>query len=127
MGIISVSLSDEVLTELDAIQEAYRLKGRSEAVRASIKAAAGEVQGLAALEGEIEGVLIVIRHDHSDPWMSIIEEKHEAMIRTQLHSHLENRRCLEVMVIAAPAAEFRAMMQEIQSADKADYVRFVRS
>ncbi|MDD2627021.1 MAG: CopG family transcriptional regulator [Candidatus Methanomethylophilus sp.] len=127
MGIISVSLNDDALAELDKIQQTYQLKGRSEAVRTSIKAAAGELQDLADFNGEIEGVLIVIRHDHSDPWMSIIEEKHESAIKTQLHSHLENRRCLEVMVIGAPADEFKAMMKEIEGVGKADYIRFVRS
>ena len=39
MAIVSVSLSDEYLEELDSIQNYYGLNGRSEAIRHSIKSA----------------------------------------------------------------------------------------
>ena len=79
------------------------------------------------LEGNIEGVLITIRSDHADPWMSLIQAKYVGSIKTQLHSHLKNKKCLEVMIISCSAEELRDLMREIQGSGKADYVRFVRS
>lgn len=127
MGIVSISLNDENLAALDQIQAAYGLSGRSEAVRTAINAATIEMQDLADLTGEVEGVLIIIKRDHADPWVDLIQAKHVACIKTQLHSHLRNRKCLEVMVVACEAADLRAMLHEIHAAGKADYVRFVRS
>ncbi len=127
MAIVSISLSDENLRLLDKIQETYALKGRSDAVRTALNSAASEMQDMEDLEGNVEGVLITIRRDHADPWMSLIQAKYVGSIKTQLHSHLKNKKCLEVMIISCTADELRSMMHEIQGSGKADYVRFVRS
>jgi len=127
MGIVSISLSDEALESLDEIGKAYGLKGRSEAVRRSIGAAVNEMQDLKDLKGQVEGVLIIVKRDHADPWMSMIQAKHEAEIKTQLHSHLKDHKCLEVMVISSEGERLSSMIREIHAAGKADYVRFVRS
>jgi len=127
MGIVSVSLNDDNMDALDKIQEAFGLSGRSEAVRAAINAAMIEVQDIDVMEGPVEGVLIIVKRDHADPWMSLIQAKHESDIKTQLHSHLKNHKCLEVMVISSHSERLSSMLREIHATGKADYVRFVRS
>ncbi len=126
MGIISVSLNDDNIAALDRIQGAYGLNGRSEAVRASITAALADIRELESMEGDIEGVLIIVRGNHDDPWIIRIQGTYESMIKTQLHSHLRNHKCLEVMVISGDARTLSDMLREIQSEGKADYVKFVR-
>ena len=127
MPVVSVSLSDENLAFLDKIQEAYKLKGRSDAVRTSIQSAISEMQDMENMTGPVEGILITVRHDHADPWMGIIQAKYINCIKTQIHSHLRDKKCLEVMVISCSADELKEIIQEIKAAGKADYVRFVRS
>jgi len=127
MGIVSISLNDDSIRALDEIQEAFGLKGRSEAVRRAINAAKAEAQRIESLEGMVEGVLIIVKKDHSDPWMNIIQAKHENEIKTQLHSHLKDHKCLEVMVISSEAEKLSSMLKEIHSTGKADYVTFVKS
>ena len=127
MPVISISLSEENLATLDRIQETYKLKGRSDAVRTSIHSAVSEMQDLADMKGSVEGILITVRHDHADPWMGIIQAKYINSIKTQIHSHLKDKKCLEVMVISCDAAELKEIIQEIKASGKADYVRFVRS
>jgi CopG family nickel-responsive transcriptional regulator len=127
MVIVSISLSDESAKELDEIQTIFGLRGRSEAVRRAINAAKAEAQMMEGMEGIVEGVLIVVKKDHSDPWMNLIQAKHQNEIRTQLHSHLKDQKCLEVMVISGEAKKLSAMLKEIHSIGKADYVTFVKS
>ena len=126
MTIVSVSLSDDYADMLDSIQRAYGLKSRSEAVRASIQAAIGEIREYDTVRGPVEGVLIIVRGNHADPWMIRIQAKYQGLIRTQMHSHLQDRKCLEVMVISCDAKELESMMSDIRAQDKADYVKFVR-
>ncbi len=126
MTVISVSLSDEYVEALDDIAEAYALVGRSEAVRMSISVAIDELRYLGPLEGEVEGVLIIVRGDHADPWMLQIQAKYQDAIKTQMHSHLKNSNCLEVMVISCDAEVLKDMIFEIRSRGKALYVKFVR-
>ncbi len=126
MTIMSISLSEEYTDMLDYIQTAYGLKGRSEAVRASISAAMNEIKEYDSLEGPVEGVLIIVRGNHADPWMIQIQAKYQGIIKTQMHSHLRDKKCLEVMVISCDAKELENMMTDIRAQDKADYVKFVR-
>ena len=125
MAIVSVSLSEENIAELDRIQETFGFSGRSEAVRAAIASEIEKMDDMENLKGLTEGVLISIRRDHSDPWMSIIQAKHQDAIKTQLHSHLKNKKCLEVMVISCDAEDLKEMLRERERTAKADYVRFV--
>ncbi len=126
MGIISVSLNEDNLAALDKIQDTYGLSGRSEAVRASINAALADIRELESMDGEVEGVLIIVRGNHEDPWMIRIQGTYESVIKTQLHSHLRNHKCLEVMVVSCDADTLSRMLREIQAEGKADYVKFVR-
>lgn len=126
MTIISVSLSDEYTDYLDSIQEAYGLKGRSEAIRTSISAAMGEIKELDSMTGTVEGVLIIVRGNHADPWMIQIQGKYQGCIKTQMHSHLMDQKCLEVMVLSCDAEVLKEMLSDIKAQGKADYVKFVR-
>ena len=127
MSIVSISLNDDDLARLDKIQQIYSLKGRSDAVRASIRSAINELQETEDLDGNVEGVLITVRHNHADSWMDLIQAKHVEAIKTQIHSHLRDKKCLEVMVVSCDSAELQSILFEIQASGKADYVRFVRS
>jgi len=127
MVIVSISLSEESVEALEDIQERFGLKGRSEAVRRAINAAKAEAQVIEGMEGIVEGVLIIVKKDHSDPWMNLIQAKHENEIKTQLHSHLKDHKCLEVMVVSGEAQNITSMLKEIHSTGKADYVTFVKS
>ncbi len=126
MTVVSVSLNEENMSALDGIQAAYGLSGRSEAVRAAINAALADIRELESIEGEVEGVLIIVRGNHEDPWMMRIQGTYASCIKTQLHSHLRNHKCLEVMVLSCDSATLSKMMRDIRAEGKADYVKFVR-
>ena len=126
MGIVSISLNEDNHAALDRIQKTYGLSGRSEAVRTSINAALADIRELEGMDGTVEGVLIIVRGNHADPWMSMIQARYESHIKTQMHSHLQNHKCLEVMVVSCDADVLSSMMKEIQAEGKADYVKFVR-
>ena len=127
MGIVSISLNDDNLEALEKIQNTYGLSGRSEAVRTAINAALADIREIESLDGSVEGVLVIVRGNHADPWMMLIQAKYEANIKTQLHSHLRDHKCLGVMVISCESSTLSSMLKDIQAEGKADYVKFVRS
>ena len=127
MGIVSISLNDDNLEALEKIQNTYGLSGRSEAVRTAINAALADIREIESLDGSVEGVLVIVRGNHADPWMMLIQAKYEANIKTQLHSPLRDHKCLEVMVISCESSTLSSMLKDIQAEGKADYVKFVRS
>ena len=127
MGIVSISLDSENIASLDRITESLNLKGRSDAVRFSIKSAIAEIKEMDNFEGLIEGVMIVVHEHHSNSWVSMIQHKYEDLIKTQLHSHLQNKKCLELMIISGDGPRIRDMMHEIHAVGQASYLKFVRS
>lgn len=127
MSIVSVSLDEESIAALDMITESLKLKGRSDAVRMSIKSAVAELKEMNDFDGLVEGVLIIVHEHHNDSWMSMIQHRYEEVIRTQLHSHLHSRQCLELMIVSGEGDTIREMMREIHSANKASYIKLVRS
>ena len=126
MAVISISLSDESIGSLEKIQKSLDLAGRSETVRAAIKIAASEIKEIEKAEDAVEGVLIIVHSTHSDRWVGMMQHKYEGMIKTQLHSHLQSKKCLEVMILSGDPGRFEEMMKDIYSTGKADYVKFVR-
>ena len=120
-------MNDDNLEALEKIQNTYGLSGRSEAVRTAINAALADIREIESLDGSVEGVLVIVRGNHADPWMMLIQAKYEANIKTQLHSHLRDHKCLEVMVISCESSTLSSMLKDIQAEGKADYVKFVRS
>ena len=126
MVIVSVSLNDDYINDLDSIQKAYGLNGRSEAIRTSIETEMGEIREINSMEGLVEGVLIIVRGNHADPWMIRIQGKYQDYIKTQMHSHLMDHKCLEVMVLSCDASVLKEIIADIKAQGKADYVKFVR-
>lgn len=127
MTIVSISLDDECLESLDTIVSTLGLRGRSEAVRASIRSAMNELRETDEFSGPTEGVMIIVHGSHFNQWVGMIQHKYNESIKTQLHSHLRNGKCLELMIISGDGTSIRNMMREIQSVGDAEYMKFVRS
>ena len=127
MGVISISLDEDSLDALDAISHSLDLKSRSEAVRLSIRTAVAELRNSDNLEGTVEGVMIIVHEHHSNQGVNIIQHKYNDVIKTQLHSHLKNGKCLELMIISGDGGSIRNMMREIHSTGEAKYMKFVKS
>ena len=127
MGIVSVSLDDESMESLDTIVSAFGLKGRSEAVRLAIRMAVAELKDDDDFNGPVEGVMIIVHEHHCNQWVNLIQHRYNEAIKTQMHSHLKNGKCLELMIISGDGKSIKDMMHEIQSTGEAKYLKFVRS
>jgi len=127
MGIVSVSLPDEYIQQLDLIENTYGLRNRSDAMRQAIRLAEAEMKDHLNMSGHVEGVLVIVHADHDDTWMSRIQHRYEDQIRMQLHTHLSSGRCLDVMFVSSESEDMREILKEIRSTGKADYLKLVIS
>jgi len=127
MPVVSVSLSEKNLEAIDRMQKAFGLRGRSEAVRACLRATEDEIREREGFEGEVEGVLIIVHESHSSPNLDMIRHQNQELIRTQIHSHLKNEKCLEVFIVKGRAGEVKEMMNRFRGKEELDYVKFVQS
>lgn len=105
MEIISLSVDDETLEKIEEIQSSSSFNGRSELFRKAIEGLHQETNEREKLEGNLNAVIIT-RHPHkNENNISEISHSFDNIITTQLHSKLDNDKCLEVFHTDGTAEE----------------------
>ena len=125
MPIVSISLNDEILSELDKLQSTMGFSGRSEAIRAGIRAFVSEEKQKSDLSGDIHAILLVVHNDEYDHVVSGITHNFEDLITTHLHSKIEKEKCMELFVIDGDAEKVSIMTKDFRTNKNMDTVKLV--
>jgi len=125
MPIVSISLNDEILSELDKLQLSMGFSGRSEAIRAGIRTFVSEEKQKSDLSGNIHAILLVVHNDEFDHIVSGITHNFEDLITTHLHSKIEKEKCMELFVIDGDAEKVSTMTKDFQINKNMDTVKLV--
>ena len=125
MPIVSISLNDEILTELDKLQKSMGFSGRSEVIRAGIRTFVSEEKQKSDLSGNIHAILLVVHNDEFDHIVSGITHNFEDLIMTHLHSKIEKEKCMELFVIDGDAEKVSTMTKDFQINKNMDTVKLV--
>ncbi len=125
MPIVSISLNDEILSELDKLQSSMGFSGRSEAIRAGIRAFVSEEKQKSDLAGDIHAILLVVHNDEFDHVVSGITHNFEDLITTHLHSKIEKEKCMELFVMNGDAEKVSTMTKDFQTNKNMDTVKLV--
>ena len=125
MPIVSISLNDEILSELDKLQSSMGFSGRSEAIRAGIRSFVSEEKQKSDLSGNIHAILLVVHNDEFDHIVSGITHNFEDLITTHLHSKIEKEKCMELFVIDGDAEKVSTMTKDFQINKNMDTVKLV--
>ncbi len=119
MKIISVSLEDELVEEINSIQKEYG-KGRSKLLRDAFRLLVDKDKE--KLKGLVEGVLIVTHKEKSEE-LDRIKHDFNSVIKTQIHSHLENGDCMELFVLKGDSSIVKKMKENLEGSSKIKKVR----
>jgi len=125
MPIVSISLNDEILSELDKLQSSLGFSGRSEAIRAGIRTFVSEEKQKSDLSGNIHAILLVVHNDEFDHAVSGITHNFEDLITTHLHSKIDKEKCMELFVIDGDAEKVSTMTKDFQINKNMDTVKLV--
>ena len=125
MPIISISLNENIIQELDKLQKFLGFSGRSEIVRASVRNLLLEEKRIDELSGVLHSVLLVIHDEKSDQEISEIRHGFDKIINTHIHNKIDKDRCLEIFVLYGDAREIKNLTKKFQGNRKMDQVRLV--
>jgi len=125
MPIVSISLNEEILSELDKLQKSMGFSGRSEAIRAGIRTFVSEEKQKADLSGNIHAILLVVHNDQFDHVVSGITHNFEDLITTHLHSKIEKEKCMELFLINGDAQKVSTITKDFQTNKNMDTVKLV--
>jgi len=125
MVIVSISLNDTILKEIDRIQNALGYSGRSEVIRAGARLLISESKEKERLTGNINSILLLIHSQEAENVVLEIKHKFENVTKTQIHSHLREDKCLEIFVLDGDADRIKEMIRLFQTSRKMEYVKLI--
>lgn len=125
MPIVSISLSEELLTELDKLQKAMGFAGRSEVIRAGIRNYVSEEKQKDELSGNLHAILLVVHNDEFDHIIAGIKHSFEDLIITHLHSKIHGNKCVELFMLDGEAERVSLITRNFKINKKMDNVKLV--
>ena len=125
MPIVSISLTEEILKEIDNLQKNLGFSGRSDAIRAGIRSFVSEEKQKENLSGNVNAILLVVHNDEYDNQVNGIKHSYEDLITTQLHSKIEGDKCMELFMLKGEADSVSSITKDFQINKKMDTVKLV--
>ena len=123
--IISISLNEELLKEIDRVQKEFGFSGRSEVIRAGIRMLIADNKEKEKLIGAINSILLLVHNQEVEDTVTEIKHKFEDIINTQIHSHLKDDKCLEVFILNGDAERIKQLIKLFQVCGKMEYIKLV--
>lgn len=123
--IISISLNEDLLKEIDKIQRELGFSGRSEVIRSGIRMLIAENKEREKLTGKINSILLLIHEQKAEDVVTEIKHEFEDIIKTQIHSHLKNDKCLEIFILEGDAYRIKQFVKLFQINKKMMYVKLI--
>ena len=125
MPIVSISLNDEILKQIDNLQKNLGFSGRSDAIRAGIRSFVSEEKQKENLSGNVNAILLVVHNDEYDNQVNGIKHSYEDLITTHLHSKIEGDKCMELFMLKGEADSVSSITKDFQINKRMDTVKLV--
>ena len=109
MNIISVSLTEKNLSDLDRIKKERGLANSSEAVRSALNDAIEQIDSEKGFSGNMNAVLVV-NHSHATE-KSVSQAKHafQALVKSQSHYCTTGDKCIDMFFLSGSAEKIKKM------------------
>lgn len=114
MGIVSVSLPDSLLEQMDAVIKARGYAGRSELVRAALRDLLVHELQQSKREGSRAATLTLVYPEGHERRIGDIRHDHGDVIKSMMHAHAEDK-CVELFMLQGRAARIRAFADRLRS------------
>jgi CopG family transcriptional regulator, nickel-responsive regulator len=116
VSIISLSLPNELLEQLDTILVEDGGANRSEVVRQAVRMYLTQYNELGKIKGNVIATITVL-YDKAEENKELFRIQHEFddMITAYLHSHISETSCLEVMVVKGASQRLRCLIDGLKA------------
>jgi CopG family nickel-responsive transcriptional regulator len=123
MVIVSVSINEKLLEDIDSIKNEMGFSGRSDVIRASARMLIADNREKSTMTGETDSVLTLIHSQDAEDKVSDIKHDYEDIINTQIHTHLKEHKCLEIFILDGDVQRMYQLAKTFQTSKKMDYVK----
>lgn len=125
MPIVSISLNEKMLKEMDDVERDLGFSGRSELVRASIRTLISDKKARDELKGHVSCVLVVTHDEGLENPVTEIKHHFDSVVKSHLHYKLGEKKCLELMVLDGKANDIKEIVKQFQTSGSMDNVKLI--
>jgi len=118
MGVVSISMPDELEARIDTFAEEHGYTGRSEVVREAVRNLMGEFEDKRLEDRDLMAIVTVL----FDYETTTVEEKmmhlrhdHESIVASNFHSHVGDRYCMELFVLEGQLEDISAFVGKVRA------------
>jgi len=127
MPVISISLTEKNVEDLEVLQRELGFAGRSEAIRAAMRTLMAENSERRSMVGQVDGVLIMVNDACASGSIHDIYHDNHLLIKSHVHNHLGNHKCMNMMVLSGDAMQINDLLDKMYRLDGIAYLKFIRS
>ena len=119
MAVVSVSLPEDLLEEMDGAIAAGHYKGRSEFLRAAARDRLGSHHA-PSTGRHLHGSITILYPHGTEARISEVRHAFHDVVLSLMHTHCEEEACMDVLIVAGPPARIQALhgtlerMREVQ-------------
>ncbi|PSQ59961.1 MAG: nickel-responsive transcriptional regulator NikR [Halobacteriales archaeon SW_9_67_25] len=118
MGVVSISMPDDLEERIDEFGEEHGYTGRSEIVREAVRNLLSEFEDKRLEDRELMAIVTVL----FDYETTSVEEKmmhlrhdHERLVVSNFHSHVGNHYCMELFVLEGQLADISTFVGKVRA------------
>jgi len=118
MTVVSVSMPDGLLRRLDEFAEEHGYTGRSEVVREASRNLLGEFDDRTLEDRDLMGVVTVLfdfEGTSVENRMTRLRHEHEALVSSNVHTHVGDHHCVELFILEGTLAEISAFVGKVRA------------
>jgi len=123
---ISMSLPKKLLNDFDEVLKDRGYNSRSKGIRDALKDYIVRYQWMKDMEGDRVGILAVIYDHHYTGVMedlTDIQHQYRDFINANMHLHMTEKNCLEVIVVKGDAQKIRSLSEKIMRLKGVEHVK----
>ena len=125
MTIVSLSLPDQMIKEIDQIQESGGFAGRSELFRAAIRLMLEDSKEKNSLNGRVNAIIVVTHDESNEEPITRLKHEFEQIVRTHIHNKISHSNCIEVFLLEGDGRKISSMTKAFQKEDNLKSVKLM--
>jgi len=118
MGVVSISMPDELEERLDEFGEEHGYTGRSEVVREAVRNLLGEFEDKRLEDRKLMAIVTVLfdfETTNVEEKMMHLRHDHEDLVASNFHSHVGDRYCMELFVLEGELEDISTFVGKIRA------------
>ena len=125
MTIVSLSIPDQLIKEMDQAQKSGGFAGRSELVRAAIRLLLEDTKEKDSLSGHMNAIVVVTHDESNEAPITRLKHEFEDIVKTHIHNKISQNNCVELFLLEGDGKKIGSMTREFQKEDKLKSVKLV--